>query len=142
MQTKNNLKIVYVPLASLRHPDKNPRLWTKDARAQLRKSIELHGIIDPLIVNGAPKREGVILGGNFRASVLRDMKVETVPVVYIDVPDPEKEKSIILRLNKSVGEWDQDLLAEFDEAFLADVGFQAKSWMTYSPKKMSRSSST
>ena len=120
------LKIVYVPLSSLRHPEKNPRRWTKEATAQLKESIERNGIIDPLIVNSAPKRKGVILGGNFRAHVLGEMKVETVPVVYINVPDPEKEREIIIRLNKNVGEWDFDLLAEFDEAFLATVGFSSE----------------
>ncbi|HAU07743.1 MAG TPA: hypothetical protein DCS06_02095 [Candidatus Yanofskybacteria bacterium] len=51
----SQLKIVYVPLASLRHPEKNPRRWTKEATEQLQESINRHGIIDPLIVNDAPQ---------------------------------------------------------------------------------------
>ncbi|MDE2037785.1 MAG: DNA modification methylase [Patescibacteria group bacterium] len=122
----NDLKIAYVPLASLRHPEKNPRHWSKVATEKLKESLELHGIIDPLIVNSAPSRKGVILGGNFRAFVLRSMKVKEVPVVYINVPDRKKEMDLIVRLNKATGEWDFDLLAEFDEAFLSEVGFSSE----------------
>ena len=44
-------------------------------------------------------------------------------MVYVNIPDIEKEKELNLRLNKNTGEFDWGLLAKFDEAFLADVGF-------------------
>ncbi len=68
----------------------------------------------------------MILGGNFRAKVLIEMGVETVPVVRINVPDPEKEAEIIIRLNKNTGEFDIAALAEFDESILKDIGFSSE----------------
>ena len=126
MTQQKQLQITYVPIESLRHPEKNPRVWSKEARQQLRESMERHGIIDPLVVNSAPGREGVILGGNFRYEILKEIGIATVPVVQINVPDPKKEAEIILRLNKNVGDWDLNLLAEFDPSILSGVGFTSE----------------
>lgn len=124
----NNVKlnIVYVPLSSLHHPEKNSRKWTKEATEQLEESIKRHGVVDPLVVNSAGNRKGIIIGGNFRYEVLKKMGFENVPVVYINVPDPKKESELIIRLNKNVGDWDWAMLAEFDESFLGQVGFTSE----------------
>ena len=47
------------------------------------------------------------------------MGIKKVPVVYISIPNIEKEKELNIRLNKNTGEFNWDLLADFDEAFLA-----------------------
>ena len=122
----DKLKIEYVPLSSLRHPEKNPRTWTKEATEQLKESIKRFGITDPLIINKAPGREGIICGGNFRAKVLKEMGTENVPVVYVDIRDPKKEAELIIRLNKNTGEFNLAMLAEFDESILADIGFSSE----------------
>ena len=126
MDNKNKLKVSYVPLASLRHPEINPRVWSKEATIQLKKSIDLYGVVDPLIINNAPKRKGIIVGGNFRSTVLKEMGVKTVPVVYVNIPDKDKEQELIIRLNKNTGEFDLELLAKFDESLLADIGFSSE----------------
>lgn len=46
--------------------------------------------------------------------------------MYVDIPDIEREKELNLRLNKNVGQSDYELLAEFDETLLADVGFTSE----------------
>jgi len=46
--------------------------------------------------------------------------------VYVNVPDEKKEKELNLRLNKNLGEWDMDLLANLDEDLLKDVGFTSE----------------
>ncbi len=120
------LKIDYVPLASLRHPEKNPRVWSKEVIAQVKESIKGYGIVDPLIVNNAPGREKIILGGNLRAEVLKELHYETVPVVYITISDPTREAELIIRLNKNVAEFDLKALAEFDESILAGIGFSSE----------------
>lgn len=125
-QNGTRLNISYVPTTSLHHPEKNPRTWSKEARQQLRESIERHGVVDPLVVNDAPKRKGVIIGGNFRFEVLKEMGFKTVPVVRINIPDVKKEAELIIRLNKNTGDWDIDLLAEYDESLLAGIGFTSE----------------
>lgn len=124
--SSEHLKVQYVPIASLRSPEKNPRLWTPEATEQLKESVKRHGIVDPLIVNNAPGREGIVVGGNFRRKVLEEMGYTEVPVVFVNISDPEREAELILRLNKNVGVWDEKLLAEFDESILADIGFTSE----------------
>lgn len=125
-QSSDKLHVSYVPLSSLRHPERNPRAWSKEATAQLEESIKRHGLVDPLIVNSAAGREGVIVGGNFRYEVAKAMGFEEVPVVQVNIPDLKKEEELIIRLNKNTGEFDLCLLAEFDESLLKDIGFTSE----------------
>ncbi len=122
---KNDLKIEYVSLADLTSPDYNPRVWDEEATAELKESINRYGVVDPLLVNNADERKNIIIGGNFRAKVLKELGIESVPVVYISIPELEKEKELCLRLNKNQGEWDIEMLADFDEALLKDIGFDS-----------------
>jgi DNA modification methylase len=121
-----NLKIEYVPISTLRHAEYNPRIIDDRTKQPVRESVERHGVADPIVANNAPGREGIIIGGNLRFEVLKDLGYTDVPVVYLTVPDLGKEKDLCLRLNKAVGEWDLDLLKEFDEAFLTDIGFNSE----------------
>ncbi len=120
------LKVHYVPTESLRSPDYNPRKWSEETTKQLRESIKRFGLVDAILVNSAPNRKGIIIGGNFRWTVAKSMKIKTVPVVYLNIPDIEREKELNLRLNKNLGEFDWDLLSNFSEDFLANIGFTSE----------------
>ncbi|MDD5721105.1 MAG: DNA methyltransferase [Candidatus Pacebacteria bacterium] len=120
------IKIVHVVVSELKIAEYNPRKWDKEAESQLKESIKKFGIVDPLLVNSAEERKNVVIGGHFRLSVIKELGIEEVPVVYINIPDIEKEKELNIRLNKNTGEFDFNLLAKFDEAFLADVGFTSE----------------
>ncbi len=125
-KVQDRLNIVYVPVRDLRPAPYNPRKWTKEQAVQLKESIKQNGIVDPLLVNSALKRKNTVIGGHFRLSVIKDLGIKEVPVVYLNIPDIEKEKSLNLRLNRNQGEFDFDLLAKFDESFLADIGFSSE----------------
>jgi len=58
--------------------------------------------------------------------VAKTMGIKEVPVVYVDIPDIDKEKELNLRLNKNLGEWDWDELANFDKSLLEEVGFSSE----------------
>lgn len=120
------LNIVYVPTNSLRSAEYNPRKWNQTAIKNLTDSIKKFGIVDPFLVNNAPGRENILIGGHFRWKIAADLKIETVPVVYISITDIEKEKELNIRLNKNLGDWSWDLLADFKEDFLADIGFSSE----------------
>ena len=45
-----------------------------------------------------------------------------IPIIYLDL-DLEREKELNIRLNQNVGEWDFELLKDFDLNLLLDVGF-------------------
>lgn len=104
----------------------NPRKWDKAKEEQLKQSIETFGVVDPLIVNGAPNRKNIVIGGHFRLHVAKQMGFKEVPIVYVRISDMAKEKELNLRLNKNTGDWNWDLLADFDETFLANVGFSSE----------------
>ena len=120
------LNITYVPIASLNPSSYNPRSWDTAAKEQLKESITRFGVVDPLIVNNAEERRNVLIGGHFRLEVLKELGHTEVAVVYVTIPDIEKEKELNLRLNKNQGEFDLDLLAEFDQSLLEDVGFTSE----------------
>ena len=124
--TNNKINIQYVPVDSLRPADYNPRKWDKEAISQLKESIKKYGVVDPLLVNSATNRKGVVIGGHFRLSVLKELGNKEVPVIFVNIPDIKKEKELNIRLNKNTGEFDWDLLAKFDETFLSMAGFSSE----------------
>lgn len=125
-QSNSRLNITYVSISSLRPSEYNPRYWSKEAIEQLKESIKRYGFVDPLLVNSAPNRNGIVIGGHFRLSIAKELRIKEVPVVYINIPSIEREKELNIRLNKNVGEFDWDLLANFGEGFLSDVGFSSE----------------
>ncbi len=127
MKTKNSdIKIEHVSIDILKPAEYNPRKWDKEAENNLEESVKRYGIVDPLLVNSAENRKNILIGGHFRLSVMKKLGIKIVPVVYINIPDIEKEKELNIRLNKNTGEFDWDLLAKFDESFLSDAGFSSE----------------
>ena len=126
MTQNQNIKIVQVPIQDLKPTEYNPRKWDKEAESNLAESIKRFGLVDPILVNSAKDRMNIVIGGHFRLHVANTLKFKEMPVVYINLPDIEKEKELNLRLNKNTGDWDYDLLSEFDESFLSDIGFNSE----------------
>jgi DNA modification methylase len=120
------IKTTYVQLGKLKLSEYNPRKLSEKTKADLIESIERFGMVDPIIVNSAPERAGVVIGGHQRLKVIREMGHKEAPVVYVNIPELEREKELNIRLNKNVGEFDYNLLSLFDEAFLAEVGFTSE----------------
>lgn len=120
------LSIHHIPIKDLRPAEYNPRKHSKEQADQLKESVKRFGLVDPVICNGVTERKNVIIGGHFRTEVAKELGMETVPVVYVHISDLEKEKELNVRLNKNTGEFDLDLLAKFDEAFLDEIGFSSE----------------
>jgi len=123
---KQKIKVSYVSVDILRPAEYNPRRWTKTATNQLKESVRRFGLVDPFVVNSAPNRENIVIGGHFRLKVAKELGFNKVPVVYVNIPDTKLEKELNIRLNKNLGEFDWNLLADFGEGFLADIGFSSE----------------
>lgn len=115
--------IQYVSVDILRSAEYNPRKWDEVAAKKLAESIKRFGLVDPIIVNSAPNRKNIVIGGHFRLEVTKSLGITQVPVVYVNIPNIQKEKELNLRLNRNTGEWDFELLRDFDVKLLLDVGF-------------------
>lgn len=119
-------KIVNRDINSLIFAEYNPRQLTKDQYKNLRDSIDRFGLVDPIIVNKNKDRKNIIIGGHQRVKVAKDMKIEVVPCLELDLTY-EKERELNVRLNRNTGEWDMDSLANFfDVDELMDWGFNEK----------------
>jgi len=126
MQYNSPKEIIQVPIAELKSADYNPRKWDREAITQLTESMTRFGCVDPIIANDASERMNIVIGGHFRLKVAKDLGYNTIPVVYVTIPELEREKELNLRLNKNLGEWDWALLANFDQTFLTDIGFSSQ----------------
>lgn len=101
----------------------NPRQLTKEQHAQLKDSIQRFGLVDPLIVNKNKERDNILVGGHQRLRIAKELGIKKVPCVEVDL-SLDQEKELNIRLNKNVGEWDYDSLANyFDVDELMDWGF-------------------
>src|SRR3989344_8235745 len=121
-----DLQIVHVPSAQLKPSEYNPRKWNKSQVEALTESIKRFGLVDPVICSSAGDRKDVVIGGHFRLKVAKDLGIETIPVVYIEIADLEKEREPNLRLNTNLGEFDFTLLRQFNEDVLKGVGFSSE----------------
>lgn len=123
METNPKIAIHYRKLDELKAAEYNPRFMSNEGAAALTASVKEFGVIDPIIINTYPGREGVIVGGHQRFEVAKRLGMEEIPCVYVYL-DEVKEKELNLRLNKNLGEWDWEKLANyFDIPELIGVGF-------------------
>lgn len=123
---RREIQVQYINTSLLKASEYNPRKWSKEAEEELQESIRRFGMVDPLVVNSAPERMNIVIGGHFRLAMAKKLGIKEMPVVYLSIPDIKKEKELNVRLNKNVGEFDWDLLKSFGEEFLADVGFSSE----------------
>lgn len=119
---KTELKVEQVPVKFLKPAEYNPRTWTDEARLQLSASLGEFGFVQPIVANSNPKRNGVVIGGNFKLDIAIQSGIKEVPVVWVNLTI-DREKALNLRLNKNQGDFDFELLADFDSALLEEVGF-------------------
>jgi hypothetical protein len=121
--TDQSLKTKDYPIGALIFAEYNPRQLTKDQYKGLRESIERFGLVDPIIVNKHKDRKNIVVGGHQRIRIAQDLGFKKIPCVEVEL-NPDQEKELNIRLNKNVGEWDYDALANnFDVGELTEWGF-------------------
>ena len=118
------MKVVEYNIDDLISAEYNPRQMTADQVQALTDSIKRFGLVDPIIINTHKDRENIIIGGHQRIRIARELGIETVPCVELELT-PEAERELNIRLNKNTGEWDWDALANyFDVGELLEWGFE------------------
>ncbi len=117
------LSVCYVSVSKIKPNEYNPKKFSTEQLTQISESIKRFGFVDPLILNGAPNRKNILIGGHGRLKVAKELGIKEVPVVYTNISEINKEKELAIRLHKNQGDFDLELLGEFDEKFLEDIGF-------------------
>ena len=117
------MKITLVKINNLNPAEYNPRQISNKQYEDLKASMEKFGCVDPIIININPDRQNVVVGGHQRLRILRDLGAEKVPTVSVNLSQ-EDERELNVRLNKNGGEWDMDLLSNFDIVDLKEWGFK------------------
>ncbi len=128
-------KIIHKDIDSLIFAEYNPRQLTKEQHKHLKDSISRFGLVDPILVNKNKERQNIIIGGHQRVRIAKELKIQTVPAIELDLTY-DKERELNVRLNKNSGEWDFDILAnnfELDE--LIDIGFTDKELKVFEEDK-------
>ncbi|MFH0952646.1 MAG: ParB N-terminal domain-containing protein [Patescibacteria group bacterium] len=123
---KNNITVHQVAIKDLKPATYNPRKHSAEQLNQLKESIKRFGMVDPIIVNSAPKRKMIVIGGHMRLKAAKELGYKEMPCVFINISDEIKERELNLRLNKNTGDWDLDLLSKFDKSLLSDIGFSSE----------------
>jgi len=117
------VKMSRVKVSELKFAPYNPRKMSREELEKLKRSITEFGYVEPIVVN---KRTMHVVGGNQRLKVLKELGIETVDVVFVDLP-LEKEKALNLALNRIQGEWDlerlKEILEELNNQTLSLTGF-------------------
>jgi len=118
------MNIVNYSISELRQAEYNPRKLTEKQFEDLKASLQEFGAVDPAVVNTHPTRENVIVGGHQRIRAWEDLGNSNYPCVEVNL-EIDKEKELNIRLNKSGGSFDFDILAnEFETEDLIDWGFE------------------
>jgi len=112
-------------ISDLKPAPYNPRKSNEKQEANLKKSLEKFGVVEPIVFN---KRTGYIVGGHFRIRELKKLGYKEVDCVIVDLNEDD-EKELNIRLNANTGEFDWDTLAnEWDAEELTEWGLDLPAW--------------
>ena len=102
------------PIADLKPHPSNPRTLSRARLEDLKRSLKADPDflkVRPIIVNTAPDRRGIVIGGNMRLEAAKALGMTEVPVVEVEADDAT-EKRWLLKDNSHHGEWENEMLAE------------------------------
>ena len=117
------MDFIEIAPSKLVHDPENPRKHGEDNLVAIRSSILSYGQVEPLVVQRSTK---MVIAGNARLRVLKDLGYKTVKVVMLDVDDTEARKlSIALNRSGELAEWNEDVLAKHLEELTNDLDFDS-----------------
>lgn len=114
--------IEWVKTSMLKFFEGNPKKFQSKTFSRLLKSIKEVGILEPITVNTTTK---TVLNGNQRLKVAMQLGIETVPVQWVTY-SKEDEAKILIHLNKTLAEQDEDSMLSLiqkypDDAFIREL---------------------
>ena len=115
------MEIQTIAISKIKLNPNNPRLIKDDKFTKLVQSIkdfpEMLNI-RPIVVND----DMIILGGNMRFKACKEAGLKEVPIIKASGLSAEKQREFLIKDNVSGGEWDFELLKEWDTLELEEWG--------------------
>lgn len=119
---KSEVKVEWVPLASLRAYDGNAKKHDSANIDAIANSIEEFGFRNPVLAWHNEDGVAEIVAGHGRAAAAKKLRMDTVPVVFVDDLSDAQRRMLTLADNQTtlMTGWDEAQLAEELDA-LRDV---------------------
>lgn len=130
---KSEVKVEWVPLASLKAYDGNAKKHDSANIDAIANSIEEFGFRNPVLAWHNEDGIAEIVAGHGRAAAAKKLRMETVPVVFVDDLSDAQRRMLTLADNQTtlMTGWDEAQLAEELDALrdvfdIEDYGFDAR----------------
>jgi ParB-like chromosome segregation protein Spo0J len=115
-----------VKIERIKANPKNPRILKDSKYNSLKKSLEDFPEMlqkRPLVVFTDKDDKFVVLGGNMRFKVAKELGFKELPIILADDWTEEQKTQFLIKDNVNYGDWDWDALAnEWDSLELTDWG--------------------
>ena len=129
---KSEVKVEWVPLASLKAYDGNAKKHDSANIDAIANSIEEFGFRNPVLAWHNEDGIAEIVAGHGRAAAAKKLRMESVPVVFVDDLSDAQRRMLTLADNQTtlMTGWDEDALdaelAELSKMFdLENMGFDS-----------------
>lgn len=120
---EKKIETVELAVKDLKDGFGNPRKITAKKRQELKESLEQFGDFGLILID----ENNNLIAGNQRVSVLKEIDPETVVLCKRLIGYTETElKAINIKDNTHAGEWDMDILAEWNADIMIDLGLDAE----------------
>jgi hypothetical protein len=117
------MEFTEIEAKELVHDKENPRKHGEENFAAIRASLLAHGQVEPLVIQ---RSTNMVIAGNARLRVLKDLGYKKVKAVLLDVDDKEARKlSIVLNRSGELAEWNEANLAKHLEELSSDANFSS-----------------
>jgi hypothetical protein len=114
------MEIAHVPIDKVSPWDKNPRGIKTEDYDRLKKQILKHGLYKPLIAV-AENGGYVVLGGNMRLRVLKEIGMEMVDLVVVKAESDAERIEISISDNDRAGYYEEQALSELVYPLIAKI---------------------
>jgi len=114
------MNISYIPVNKIKNNPANPRAITERQKAELRKSLNKFGFVEPIVLNN----DLTVIGGHQRLATAIDLGHDKVPAFIVSLNQKDADE-LTIRLNKNQGHFDFELLESFPKSDLVAWGFES-----------------
>jgi len=118
---EQGIKHGMMPVREILSNSQNPRIIKDKAYQKLKSSIRNFPemlYIRPIVID----EQNIVIGGNMRLAVVKDLGWETVPVVFAQTLTKSQKKEFIIKDNIQAGEWDYLQLSTWTDIDFSEWG--------------------